>query len=189
MVKGGKLLFKNCQKNKENSVVHDNNSISNNTNNTSHNKITNNPQTTTNKNYINKKTIHIKLNNEIGYNNNNYNMNMNNTQTIGTANSKSNMDYSDFKQVKTEYTVSDLEEYKKGFLYENNYPEIKKNKEIKINFCCSKSKEKKDIINLNEKEGMNIFNKKIKENFISSAKQISNTIGKTERRKKQKINI
>lgn len=36
---------------------------------------------------------------------------------------------------------------------------------------------------------MNILNKKIKENFISSAKQISNTIGKTERRKKQKINI
>ena len=113
---------------------------------------------------------------------------MNNTQTIGVANSKQNMDYSDFKPVKTEYTMSDLDEYKKGFLYENNCPEIKKNKEIKINFCCSKSKEKKEI-NLNEKEGMNILNKKIKENFISSAKQISNTIGKTERRKKQKINI
>ena len=193
MVKGGKLLFKNCQKNKENSGVHENNSVSNNTNNTSHNKISNNPPTTTSKNYINKKTIHIKLNNEIGFNsnsNNNYiNINMNNTQTIGATNSKPNLDYSDFKPLKTDYTVSDLEEYKKGFLYENNCPEIKKNKEIKINFCCSKSKEKKDIINLNEKDGMNILNKKIKENFISSAKQISNTIGKTERRKKQKINI
>ena len=187
MVKGGKLLFKNFQKNKEYNAVHENSSI---TNNTSHNKISNNPQTTTNKNYINKKTIHIKLNNEIGYNNNNYNynINMNNTQTIGVANSKQNMEHSDFKPVKTEYTVSDLDEYKKCFLYENNCPEIKKNKEIKINFCCSKSKEKKEI-NLNEKEGMNILNKKIKENFISSAKQISNTIGKTERRKKQKINI
>jgi len=184
MVKGGKLLFKNYQK-KENNAVHDNNSVTNNVNNTSHNRSSINPQTTTNKNYINKKTIHIKLNNEIGYSNNNY---MNNTQTIITANSKPNMDYSDFKPVKTEYTVSDFDDYKKGFLYENNCPEIKKNKEIKINFCCSKSKEKKDI-NSNEKDGVNILNKKNKENFISSAKQISNIIGKTERRKKQKINI
>ena len=180
MTKGGKLLLKNCQKVKGNS---NNNSI---TNNISH--ILKNNTSIINSNYFNKKkTIHIKFNK--GYYNNYNNNSQSNTQSINISDSKSsNINFGSSRPIKTEYILSEIDDYKKAFQYENN-SDNKKKKEKKVIFYNSKGKEKK-YINLIEKD--NVVNKKNKDNKIStSSKQIANVIGKNinEYKKKPKINI
>ena len=186
------LLFKNIKKNSEKNNIMNRSAITNN-----HNNILKNTQITSS-NYLNKRpTIQIKLtngneniNNTI--NNNNYALNSN-SQTI---NNSVNFDFDGIKHVKTEFIINDLDEYKKGALYEYNSnvfsEDIKINKEINKDFrlsLCSKSKDTK-IKNISEKE--NNINKKNKEKLGSnSSKYISNVIVKSinERKKKQKINI
>ena len=174
-VKGGKLLFKNFQKSKDNS---NNISISNNN---SHILKKHSPLTTSN--HLNKKTIiHIKLNHD---NENNYsnNYNQSNTQPTNISYSHlSNNDYNYIKPIKTEYLLSDLDNYKKGFQNENNI-ENNINKEKRIQFCNSNCKDKKDI-NIIEKN--NLVNDKNKENMVSSlSKQISSVIGKNFKERKK----
>ena len=97
---------------------------------------------------MNKKaTISLRLNNIV--NKNNYYTINNIVNDIGGKNTLDsrlpNLDYSIIKQNKTEYIISDLEDYKKGFLYENSI-DNKKNKEnqdIKATFYFSKNKDKK----------------------------------------------
>ena len=191
--KNRKLLFKNINKNNENN----NNIINKSALTNNHNNIFKNGQIITS-NYLNKrKTIHIKLTNE-NENINNININ-NNHHVLGNSNGQTksiNIDFDKIRPIKTEYIINDLDDYKKGFLYEYNScissEETKKNKEnskdIRLK-VCSKSKDQKTKNNI-EKE--NIINKKNKEKSVcNSSKQIPSLNGKNinERKKRQKINI
>jgi hypothetical protein len=145
--KGRKLLLQKYQKRKDKANILN---ISNNNagNNTNRNMLKKNIVNSSRSNCLNNKvTISFRLNNKVD--NNNYNINnykVNYSQGKNTPDSKSsNLDYSTIKPIKTEYIISDLEEYKKGFIYENNM-DNKKNKEkqdIKVTFCYSKSRDKK----------------------------------------------
>ena len=170
MIKGGKLLFKNFHKISSNS---NNNSISTN----STHILRNNTHISTS-NYFNKKTtVYIKLNNIYD---NNYSQN--NTQSINISDLKSSdIDYSGVRPIKTEYFLSDLDDYKKGFQYESK-PEIKKTKGIRVKFYNSNSNEKKGKKKI-EKDNIN---KKNKENVIyTSSKQISSKTGKNQNERKK----
>ena len=190
-----KLLFKNVKKNYDNNNnINNKSAIANN----NLNNIYKNLQLTTS-NYLNKRTtIHIKLTNE---NENINNININNNHNIlrnsNNGQTKSiNIDFDRIRPNKTEYIINDLDNYKKGFLYEYNScissEETKKNKDYSKDIrlkVCSKSKDQKTKNNT-EKE--NIINKKNKEKSVSnSSTQIPILSGKNinERKKKQKINI
>ena len=145
--KGRKLLLQNYQKSKDkvnllnNSNINKNN-IYNTVNNINRNMTKRNLQ---NPSLSRKKTICIRLNN--GVDNNYYNI-VNNSQGQNTSDSKSlNLDYSCIKPIKTEYIISDLEDYKKGFIYENSIDNNNKkrndNRDINGIFFYSKSKDKK----------------------------------------------
>ena len=179
VMKGGKFLFKKYQKNNEN--ININNSAIN----SNHHNILKNAQISSYNNLNKKNTIHIKINNNL---NNNY---------FG-INSSNNIDFVDIKPIKTDYILSDLDNYKKGFLYEynssilsnetkNSIDKNKINKNTNNNFY-SKNKDK---IGKNNIDNENI-NKKNREKLVRcSSKQITTFIGKNinERKKKQKINI
>ncbi len=179
--KGGKLLFKNCQK------KNDTNNINNNSIN-SFNHTGKNGQISISS-YLNKKpTIHIKLNNGFnGYDNNHYA----NINTL-PMNKSINIDFDGIKAIKTEYVINDLDEYKRGVLYDYNTnimsTDTKRNKDnnkdLKIKFG-SKSKEKKDRNIIDKEYIINMKNK------ISSSTQMPTVLGKNinERKKKHKINI
>ena len=180
--KGGKLLFKNCQK------KNDTNNINNNSINSFNHTVKNGQISISS--YLNKKpTIHIKLNNGFnGYDNNHYG----NNNTSLPMNKSINIDFDGIKAIKTEYVINDLDEYKKGVLLDYNTnimtTDTKKNKDnnkdIKIKFG-SKSKEKKDRNIIDKEYIINMKNK------VSSSTQIPTVLGKNinERKKKHKINI
>ena len=191
--KGMKLLFKYCKNNKENI-----NNINNSAMPSFHQNIPKYQQLN-NSNYLNKnkKALYIKLNK--GLDNSNPTINSSNyltTINYQGINKPINYDFGEIKQIKTEYNINNIEEYKKGNLYEYNsnilYTDTKgnsgKSKDFKVQFCC-KSKDKKE----NPFSGKeNIIIKKNKEKLnCSSSKQIQTIIGKNlnERKKKQKINI
>jgi hypothetical protein len=184
VMKGGKFLFKKYQKNNEN-INNNNININNSAITSNHHNILKNAQISSYNNLNKKNTIHIKINNNI---NNNY---------FG-INSSNNIDLADIKPIKTDYILSDLDNYKKGFLYEYNSSILStetknskdKNKINKntINNFYSKNKDKKGKINLDNEN----INKKNREKLVRcSSKQITTYIGKNinERKKKQKINI
>ena len=185
-MKAQKILFKNCKNNKENIYNINNSAISNfHKNIQKYHKINDT-------NYLNKNSNnHIKLNNGLD-NSNNY---------IGTSyqgiNKSVNFDFCGIKPIKTECIISDIEEYKKGCLYDYNsnilFTDKKTNKfrakHLKMKFC-SKSKDKKEK-NIPGKENT-IFIKKNREKLVSpSSKQNTTDLGKNlnERKKRFKINI
>ena len=183
--KGRKLLFGKYQKNNEN-LNNNNININNSAITSMHHNIIKNTQITNYNNLNKKNTIQIKLKNNFNNNSNNY---FNTNKSI-------NFDIGGIKPIKTEYNISDLDDYKKGFLYEYNSSilstEFKKNnkKKKKINKkFYSKSKEKKNKNNLEYENNINKINKE--KLVCSSSKQINTVIGKNvnERKKKQKINI
>ena len=151
--KGRKLLLQNYQKSKDKVNLFNNSNCNN--NNCNYNSVNNSNRNMTKRNLQNpsvsrKTTISIRLNN--GVDNNYYNNKfiVNNSQGQNTSDSKSsNLDYSCIKPIKTEYIISDLEDYKKGFIYENriddNNKKRKDNQDIKGIFFYSKSKDKKNI--------------------------------------------
>ena len=173
--KGGKLIFKKYQKNNEN--INNNININNSAITSNHHNILKNAQIS-NYNNINKKnTIHIKIKKKI--NNNCY----------GT-NKSINLDFGEIKPLKTDYILSDLEDYKKGFLYDYNScilsTEVKKSNDKNKNFSkkfYSKSKDKKENINIDNENN----NKKNKEKLVSASSKHIIAIGKnTYERKKSK---
>ena len=185
--KGRKLLFNKILKNKENSK---NNAIINNSSvHSNHRVIVKNSQLS-NYNYLNKKTIHIELKNG-NENKNNANINYFGDNKSQSINMTSNLDLGVIKPVKTEYIISDLDDYKKGVLYEYNSSVLSldnrknnHNKGFNAKFI-SISKEKNDK---NAFEKNNIGNKKNKEKKVSSSsKQISSFIGKTSNERKKSI--
>ena len=114
-----------------------------------------------------------------------------------------NIDIEGIKPVKTEYVINDLDEYKKGFIYELNSSNIttdtkkskgnnkenkdkenNKDKDLKFKPCL-KSKEIKDKNIMDNKDII------IKKNAGISSTQINTFMGKNvnERKKKHKINI
>lgn len=138
---GRKLLLKKYRKSNDKTNIL-NNSNNNAANSCNKNIIKKNMQNSSNINR--KKTIGFKINNVVD--NNYYTNNLG--QNISDSKS-SNLDYSCIKPIKTEYIISDLEEYKKGFIYENS-TDIKKskdNKDIRVTFCYSKSKDKNFLNN------------------------------------------
>ena len=189
--KGRKLLFNKILQNKEN--VKNNTIINNCSVHSNHRIIVKNSQLS-NYNHLTKKTIHIKLKNG-NENKNSANINYFGANKSQSINISSNLDLGIIKPVKTEYIISDLDDYKKGTLYEYNSSVLsldnrknKHNKDFNAKFS-SISKEKNDK-NVFEKN--NIVNKKNTEKKASSSsKQISNFIGKAvnERKKKPKIDI
>ena len=193
--KGGKVKLNN---------VHKKNEINNNNNTTT--TINNSTISTINhtiksgqisiSSYLNKKpTIQYKLNN--GLNGNELPNNLgNNSHSI---NKSINIDMDSIKPIKTEYIINNIDEYKKGFIYEfnssivstdnkknkeNNNKENIKDKYLKFKFS-SKSKEIKEKNILDNKDIIK------KRNSGFSSNQINCIIGKnpTERKKKYKINI
>jgi len=142
--KGMKLLFKYCKNNKENI-----NNINNSAMPSFHQNIPKYQQLN-NSNYLNKnkKALYIKLNK--GLDNSNPTINSSNyltTINYQGINKPINYDFGEIKQIKTEYNINNIEEYKKGNLYEYNsnilYTDTKgnsgKSKDFKVQFCENES--------------------------------------------------
>jgi hypothetical protein len=198
--KGGRALFKNMQK--KIGYIDTNNSSNNNNSSISNININHTIKTgqKTISTYLSKKpVIQIKLNNT-----SNGNELPNNLVNISQTMKKSiNIDIEDIKPVKTEYVINDLDEYKKGFIYElnssiattdtkkskennkeNKDKENNKDKDLKFKLCL-KSKEIKDKNTMDNKDIIS------KRNTGFSSTQINTFMGKNvnERKKKHKINI
>ena len=145
--KGRKLLLQKYQigKDKPKKLY---NSSNNTIKSTNRNMLKINTENSARSNYLNKKTsISFRLNNTIDNNNYyTYNYKINKSQGKDASDTRSsNLEYSTIKPIKTEYIISDLEDYKKGFIYENStgYKKNKENQDIKVTFCYLKNKDKK----------------------------------------------
>ena len=139
-----RLLLQKYQRRKDKTnISHKNNN--NTINSTNKNILKRNRENSPRSNYLNNKTIiSLRLNKVVD--NNNYYIINNISPGKNTLNSRSsNLDYSSIKQNKTEYIISNLEYYKKGFIFENSIDnkKNKENKDIKVKFCYSKNKDKK----------------------------------------------
>ena len=177
---GGKLIFKNLHKSNENSTVNNN---------------FNNSSPSTSLHLKNKKQLQIKINdiidtNYVKSNLNGYlSYNTEIAQPSGIIDNKcTNIDYSGNKPLKTEYIISDLEDYKKGMICDYVNPlgistdnkKKDKIKDIKVKYF-SKNKEKN---NEKEKEGKIIKKKEGDKNNIGC--QIVSNVGRNTAKKKSK---
>ena len=191
------LLFKKYLKKKEN--------IKNYSNNKNKSAITSKPIDILNNSQITKfKILNKRTKNNFNYKNgkenkNNTNNTNNNFVDINdddyiSTNKSSIYDTYRIRPIKTEYKISDLNNYKKGFLYENNSITIsndnkkskERNKDLLIAKFCTNCKDKKEKYFL-EKESIKNQNNKEKKTY-PSFNQIS--IGySTNYKKNQKIKI
>ena len=185
-----KLLFKNYLKKKDNIKKYSNNK---------HNSaITRKPINILNNSQISKfKVLNKRKTNNINFKNGKENKNNTNNNFVDTNNNQTKVliyDTYRIRPVKTEYKINDLNDYKKGFLYENNSAGISndnrkskdKNKDLLIAKFSNNGKDKKEKYFL-EKE--NIKNQNNKEKIIqSSFNQITIGYG-TNIKKKQKVKI
>ena len=185
-----KLLFKNYLKKKDNIKKYSNNK---------HNSaITHKPINILNNSQTSKfKILNKRKTNNFNFKNGKENKNNTNNNFVDTNNNQTKVliyDTYRIRPVKTEYKINDLNDYKKGFLYENNSAGISndnrkskdKNKDLLIAKFSNNGKDKKEKYFL-EKE--NIKNQNNKEKIIqSSFNQITIGYG-TNIKKKQKVKI
>ena len=177
---GGKLIFKNLHKSNDNSTINNN---------------CNNSSPLTSLHLKNKKQLQIKINDIIDtkYVKSNLNgylsYNTDTSQPTGIIDNKCvNIDYSGNKPLKTEYIISDLEDYKKGVIYDYVNPlgistdnkRKDKIKDIKVKYF-SKNKEKN-----NEKEKDGKIMKKREGDKSNIGPQIVFNAGKIAAKKKVK---